>query len=431
MATVGDESAAHVQAKLTTKLKQFKVQDAPFSLPASTKSVELNLLLTSLLFGEDNEEKTQDFIFLVGGEFLGTQTTLNDIIESNNLSTESVIEIEYIIKEDEPELSQTLHHDDWISAIDINLNDLILTSSFDNTLSIWNLKGELMFNIEAHSMAVKDTCWIDNNTFLSASQDQTIRIWKVNDNKKKPPVCTSIGRGHAASVDSLSVSPSKHKFATGSWDKMIKIWEANPAHEDVEEEENSKKKKTNDPEQSPATQTPLVTLSGHKEPVSDVLWKSDEQLISVGWDHCIRFWDVNTGLNLQTLTANKVVLTCDYSTNNDLVVTGSVDKFMRFYDSRTTDGTVLKFTLPSLNGWISDVQWSSVNENQVMSGSYDTMVALWDIRNTKSALSDLQRHTDRVMCVNCSKPGYYMSGGADCLVHISSVKKNKHGVSEE
>ena len=428
MATLGDDSEAHVQAKLITTLKQFKVQDAPFSLPANTSSKELNLLLTSLLFGEDNEEgEGQSFIFLVGGEFLRPQTTLKEFIENNNLSTESVIEIEYILKEDEPELSQTLQHDDWISAIDINSNDLILTSSFDNTLSIWNLKGECIFNVEGNSMAVKDACWLDNEHFLSASQDQTVLIWKMNEDKKQPPLCINVCRGHAASVDCLSVSPSKERFVSGSWDKMIKIWESKPSENgiDVEEAVVKKQKSSNDKQQTPSTQTPLVTLSGHKEPVSDVIWKTDDQLLSVGWDHCIRFWDVNTGLNPQTLTANKVILTCDFSQDNNLIVTGSVDKFIRFYDPRTADGTVLKFTLSSLNGWVSDVMWSSGNQNHVMSGSYDKMVALWDIRNSKGALTDLQRHTDRVMCVNSSKPGYYMSGGADCLVHISNVKNSK------
>ena len=432
MATSSDESEAHVQAKLTTTLKQFKVQDAPFSLPANTSSIELNLLLTSLLFGEDNEEKIQNFIFLVGGEFLRPQTTLKEFIENNNLSTESVIEIEYILKEDEPELSQTLQHDDWISAIDINSNDLILTSSFDNTLSIWNLSGECIFNVEGNSMAVKDACWVDSKIFLSASQDQTVLIWKMSDNKNQSPECIHVCRGHAASVDCLSVSPSKERFVSGSWDKMIKVWESKPtiSENHVEEDVTTKKQKSNDAKQGPSTQTPLVTLSGQKEPVSDVLWKTNDQLVSVGWDHCVRLWDVNTGLNSQTLTANKVILTCDYSQSNNLITTGSVDKFIRFYDLRTAEGTVLKFTLSSLNGWVSDVQWSAGNENHVMSGSYDTMVALWDIRNSKGALADLQRHTDRVMCVNCTKPSYYMSGGADCLVHISHVKNSRHSTEE-
>ena len=136
MAEAGEENEAHVQAKLVTKLKKFQTQDAPFSLPIHTGCSELNSLLTSLLQGEESEEEALNFDFLINGEFL--RSNLKDFIEANNLLTESEIEIEYILKEDEPELSQTLQHDDWISGIDINNKDLILTASYDNTLSIWN-----------------------------------------------------------------------------------------------------------------------------------------------------------------------------------------------------------------------------------------------------------------------------------------------------
>jgi len=432
MAEAGEENEAHVQAKLVTKLKKFQTQDAPFSLPIHTGSNELNSLLTSLLQGEESKEETLNFDFLINGEFL--RSNLKDFIEANNLLTESEIEIEYILKEDEPELSQTLQHDDWISGIDINNNDLILTASYDNTLSIWNLSGECIFNIEGHGMAVKDACWINDKTFISASQDQTILMWELNNVKKTAPDCVNVCRGHAASVDCLAISQNKLKFASGSWDKMIKIWDSKVDRSLVEngvDEEDPKKQKLSDKlKAAPTSRTPLVTLSGHKEPVSDLFWKTNDELVSVGWDHCIRMWDVNTGINSQTIQANKVILSTDFSNVNNLIVTGSVDKFMRFYDPRMEEGTVMKSTLSSPNGWVSSLQWSPSNENHLMSGSYDTMVLLWDIRNPKGALADLQRHTDRVMCVCTSKPGYYLSGGADCMVHINTVKKS-YNLSEE
>ena len=48
-------------------------------------------------------------------------------------------------------------------------------------------------------------------------------------------------------------------------------------------------------------QTPIQTMSGHTEGVSSIQWTSSTDIISGGWDHCIRLWDVLTGVNKDTL----------------------------------------------------------------------------------------------------------------------------------
>ena len=53
----------------------------------------------------------------------------------------------------------------------------------------------------------------------------------------------------------------------------------------------------------PPLQTPLVTLSGHTQPVTGVVWPSADEVVTCGWDHCIRLWDIEACANKSTLVS--------------------------------------------------------------------------------------------------------------------------------
>lgn len=83
--------------------------------------------------------------------------------------------------------------------------------------------------------------------------------------------------------------------------------DSNPVDE-VEDENDliSKKRKTTPTSGSShraTTRTPLVTLQGHTQPATGVVWVERGEIVSAGWDMCIRVWDVTTGSNTATLVS--------------------------------------------------------------------------------------------------------------------------------
>lgn len=192
--------------------------------------------------------------------------------------------------------------------------------------------------------------------------------------------------GHTGWVRCLAVEPGNEWFASGSNDRIIKIWDL-------------------------ATGRLKLSLTGHVSGVRGLaVSHRHPYLFSAGEDKTVKCWD---------LEYNKVIrhyhghLSAVYSIavhpTIDLLITGGRDSVARVWDMRT------KAQIHSLGGHsntVASVQCQAVDP-QVITGSHDTTIRTWDIIAGKTR-STLTHHKKSVRSVVIHpKLNMFASGAAD------------------
>ncbi|RWS31379.1 microtubule binding protein YTM1-like protein [Leptotrombidium deliense] len=432
------------QVKFVTKDEKCAIPAIPYAVNVATGGKELNALLNAVLEENNEEWEQREFDFLICDKLLRTslEEHLKELTESSGKSFtgEQELIVEYVEKHSTPEAFNSLLNDDWVSCVHTN-DTHIINGCYDGVINIWDISGQHLTKIPAHAAPVKDIRFVDgsklkdvglsfsNNEllFVSASHDENCIFWKFNCETNEVDYL-SVFKGHERSVDCVDVY--NDVFATGSFDNMIKIWSLIQKSEDSDEKINVKKKQKlgESSKVESKTRTPLLTIGGHSEAVTDLVWLNDfnssgaVDLATCSMDNTIRLWDIELAEEKSNLKGSKAFLSIDYSRVNHCLITGSCDRHIRLWDPRSEEGTLVKAAFTNHTGWVSSVCWSTTNEHLFISGSYDNCVKLWDRRSQVAPLFDLTGHNDKVLAVDWSNPKFVISGASDNYMKIYQNK---------
>eukprot|EP00301_Raphidiophrys_heterophryoidea_P018863 c3859_g1_i1.p1 GENE.c3859_g1_i1~~c3859_g1_i1.p1 ORF type:complete len:326 (+),score=83.20 c3859_g1_i1:35-979(+) len=230
-------------------------------------------------------------------------------------------------------------HNGWVTAIATNAErpDMIISSSRDKTLIVWELKrdnesfGRPAKSLTGHNHFVQDVVLSSDGQFaLSASWDGTLRLWDLAQGKTHRRFV-----GHSKDVLSVAFSADNRQIVSGSRDKFVKLW--NTLGECKYTMKESHTDWVSCVKFSPSSATPLIVtgswdkvvkvwdlnacklkhnLLGHTGPINTVTVSPDGSLCaSGGEDGVAMLWDLAEGKHLYSLEAGNVIHALVFSPN--------------------------------------------------------------------------------------------------------------------
>ena len=107
-----------------------------------------------------------------------------------------------------------------VAALPCSPNEQSFVSgSDDGTIRIWR-NGQCERSLSGHTSGVAAVAVLPcGDRIVSASGDRTIKVWRVADGR-----CERTLKGHSREVDTLAVLPRGDRIVSGSRDKTVKVW---------------------------------------------------------------------------------------------------------------------------------------------------------------------------------------------------------------
>lgn len=233
---------------------------------------------------------------------------------------------------------------------------LLVTSSYDKTLKLWDVKKEeleLLIKIPASenkSGSAISVAFDSQSKFLAwGNNNSNIRIWNI----EKQKVIANF-QNHTKQVNSIAFSPKGKYLISGSDDNTIKLWDL------IENKE-------------------AHTFKGHNNSVNQVNFSSDgKYIVSGSDDNTIKLWDINKKQCIRNLGRHDDgVISLSFSPDSKLLASGSSDNTVKIWNVETGD---IIATLYWHNDEVSRVKFSPDGKFLASSSNgNDKRLKVWEI----------------------------------------------------
>ncbi|KAI5083179.1 hypothetical protein GOP47_0002922 [Adiantum capillus-veneris] len=207
--------------------------------------------------------------------------------------------------------------------------------------------------------------------------------------------------GHLGPVSSIAFSPGNDWFCTGSWDRTIKIWDR-------------------------ASGQLKLTLTGHIGKVRGLAVSSrSPYLFSAGDDKQVKCWDLERNEVIRSYHGHSSGVYClSLHPRLEILFSGGGDSVCRVWDIRTRAQV---HALSGHDGSVCSIATQAAMDPQVITGSLDTTIKLWDLAAGKS-MSTLTFHKKSVRALAMHPFEYsFASASADNIKKFTLPKGGDNG----
>ncbi|KAH9940242.1 ribosome biogenesis protein YTM1 [Amylocystis lapponica] len=383
-----------------------------FMIPASWKRYQLSQLVNKAL----SLLKPVPFDFLVRGEIL--RGTLGEWCAEKGIGEEETLDVEYIESVMPPQRMSTIPHEDWVSSISCQIAEHFLTASYDGSIRLFDYSQTLLHTAATHDAPITSLCIVPTSTsegshlLATASQDLTARLTTLtlSADSSAPPHTQTIAslHLHTAPVSCIAANISGTHLLTASWDGLLGLWDtAIPTTDEIPLEEiksgtDRKKRRKVVPGETydvpkPKRKAPQAVLKSHTARVSKALFGTSGAAYSCGFDSTLRTWDVEHGVCTHTITAaSKPFLDLALTHSGSSALAASTDRTVCQYDLRAAASSAATPSVAVLAHPATPVcitvspDASATSEHQLLTGAYDGIVRLWDLRSVQGAVASFK-----------------------------------------
>ncbi|MFM6225922.1 MAG: AAA-like domain-containing protein [Dolichospermum sp.] len=235
-------------------------------------------------------------------------------------------------------------HKGGVNSVSFSPNgQFIVSGSDDNTIRFWDLKGNLIKEFKGHQQSVKSVIFSPNGQLIaSGANDNTVRLWDIKGNLIEE------FKGHQKGVNSVVFNPNSQFIASGGDDSTIRLWDLKG--------------------------NLIEKFKGHEQSVKSVAFSLDGlSIFSSSDDETVRVWDLQNSFIREFKEHWPNVRSITFNRDGNLIATASENKAGRIWDLQGN----LIVKLEGHQDWLTSIAFSP-DSQLLFTSSWDKKIRIWN-----------------------------------------------------